>query len=95
MTDVKRIIHQVIVHLGPNRIAEGYYTIDGDTLTMTFDDGSPVLLADGSKVTHEITPETNVKGLAAVLAGQVRRELLNELVPGFSRDLDYPAAGIA
>jgi hypothetical protein len=90
-----RTIHKVIIHLGPNRISEGYYTLDEDLLTMTYSDGSPVILSDGRRVTHDIKEGDNLRGIAAVLTGEVRKSLVNELVPGFGRDLDYPPAGNA
>ena len=60
---------------------------------MCFDDGTPVILDDGERVTFELQgQEPDV--MARILTKEIRAQLNNELVPGFSRDLDYPANGV-
>lgn len=83
MTDIRR----VVAYLGPNQIAEGFYTFDGVTLRMVFDNGAPVML-DDEPVTETVTPE-HVEAVAKKLTKRIRKTLRGETVEGFSRPLTY------
>lgn len=49
-------IRRVVTYLGPDQIAEGFYTFDGETVRMVFADGEPVAL-DDEPVTETVTAE--------------------------------------
>lgn len=88
-------IHYVQAQIGKNRVAEGFYTIDSGVLTMVFSDGLPVLLPDGSRVTHQLTDGEVPKAVAQRLTVQVRKALVGGAVDGFSSPIQYPSLGIA
>ncbi|KRQ11925.1 hypothetical protein AOQ73_05820 [Bradyrhizobium pachyrhizi] len=79
MTDVR----QVFAYLGPDHVAQGFYTLDGDKLTMVFDNGQPVML-DDAPVTETVTPE-HVEAVAKKLTKRIRKAFRGELVEGFGR----------
>lgn len=88
-------IQLVYAQLGNNRVAEGFYTLSDGLLTMVYRNGRPVVLEDGSTVTHQMRPDDNARSIAVVLTKEIRKKLLKELIPGFGREIDYPSAGIA
>ena len=86
-------VRQIVIRLGSDQTERAFYTHDGETLTMTYFNGEPVEL-DGEPVTEKIGPE-QVVAVAGILAKRIRKSFRGELVEGFSRRLEYPAAGIA
>lgn len=88
-------IKSIIAYIGPNQITEGFYTLNGDTLTMVHADGNAVRMADASAVTHIIKPSDNVEAIAKMLTKKIRTHFRGELVEGFSRNLEYPSQGVA
>lgn len=84
----------VNVLLTPDSIAEGFYTYDGETVTMVKRDGSPVLL-DEKPVTETSHPD-HVTLTAKRLTRNIRKALLGDSVAGFEkRRLEYNHEGIA
>lgn len=85
MTEVRH----VFTYLGPNEVAEGFYTYDGAMVTMVFANGEPVKL-DQSAVTEQAAP-AHVEAAAKRLTKRIRKALLGDFVPGFEkgRRLDY------
>jgi hypothetical protein len=91
---VSAIVRGVTVQLTINSVAEGFYTYDGETVTMVKRDSSPVLL-DNEPVTEKSHPD-HVTLTARRLTRQIRKALLGDAVPGFEkRRLDYTHEGIA
>jgi hypothetical protein len=83
MTDIRH----VITYLGPDHVAEGFYTFDGETLQMVFADGKPVML-DDAPVTETVPPE-HVEAVAKKLTRRIRKAFRGETVEGFGRTLRY------
>ncbi len=88
-------IHYVQTQIGRNRVAEGFYTLEAELLTMVYNDGEPVILEDGSRVMHRLQPEDNARKIAGALTIKIRKALMGERVEGFSSPIDYPQTGIA
>lgn len=86
-------IRRCHAQVGKNQITEGFYTIEGETLTMVYADGRPVIV-DGQRVTAN-TKGMDARSLAVVLTKGIRSKLTGERVPGFNRALDYENGGIA
>lgn len=78
---------EVIVHLTPNRFTTGYYRIDGDTLTMTYHDGTDV----EPPVTCQLKPGDNAKAIASVLTKEIR----NRMVSPFWDEMNLPGNHVA
>ena len=81
-------IHHVVTYLGPDQVAEGFYTFDGTTLRMVYASGKPVEL-DGEPVTETGFDTKHVEAVAKKLTRRVRKALLGETVEGFGRALTY------
>lgn len=97
-------VKSVIVELrGPGgerlgRTTEGYYTVDGGTLTMTYANGDPVLNDNGIPAfRRSLQAKEYPPAIACVLTHQVRRYLLgaNEESDAFNRPLTYQNLGVA
>lgn len=88
MTEVR----VVYVQLKPDQVTEGYYTVNGDKLVMTFADGSPV---DADRFCHTFKDGENAKQIAGRLTKLVRKSLLGELVDGFNDPIRYADMGVA
>jgi hypothetical protein len=90
-------IRRVVSYLGPNQVAEGFYTFDGSTLTMMGDDGkgnwSPMFL-DEEPVTETVTPE-HAEAVAKKLTRRIRKAFRGETVEGFGRALTYEREAFA
>lgn len=80
-------IRRVISYLGPDQVAEGFYTFDGATLRMVFANGEPVIL-DDEPVTETVAPE-QAEAVAKKLTRRVRKAFRGETVEGFGRALTY------
>lgn len=80
MTDVRR----VFITLGPDRVEEGFYTLDGDKITMTYANGVPLLMDDDEPVTATATPDM-IEPVARALTRRIRGWALGGSVPGFGR----------
>jgi hypothetical protein len=94
MPEVRSVIAQ-IRPAGPGetgQITTGFYVIEDGVLTMTRPNGEPV---DEVRYRHALTPADDEKRIAAVFTKEIRKEMLGEVVPGFSRHLSYPNAGLA
>ena len=91
-------VRSVIAQIRPanpgdtGQITTGYYIVDGDQLIMTHPDGAPV---DEFRYRHTLSPTDREKTIAAIFTKQIRTEMLGEVVPGFTRSLDYPNQGVA
>lgn len=81
---------RVVSYLGPNQIAEGFYTFDGETLRMVFANGEPVMLDDEPVI--ETLPGSSpdqVEAVAKKLTRRIRKAFRGEIVEGFGRALTY------
>lgn len=88
------VVRYVPVQLTPETIAEGFYTYDGETVTMVKRDGSPVLI-DDQPVTEASHPD-HATLTAKRLTRNIRKALLGDAMPGFEkRALTYSHEGIA
>jgi hypothetical protein len=88
------IVRYVAVQLTPEKIVEGFYTYDGETVTMVNRDGSLVLI-DEQPVTEASHPD-HVTITAKRLTRNIRKARLGDIVPGFEkRRLEYSHEGIA
>ena len=86
-------IRRVVSCLGPDQIAEGFYTFDGVTLRMVFSNGEPVVL-DDEPVTETVTPQ-HVEAVAKKLTRRIRKAFRGETVEGFGRKLTYEREAFA
>lgn len=80
MIDIKR----VFISLGPDRVEEGFYTLDGDKITMTYANGEPVLMDGDEPVTATATSDM-IEPVARALTRQIRKWAIGDSVPGFGR----------
>lgn len=85
MTDNQ--IRRVICYLGPDQVAEGFYTYDGTTVRMVFANGEPVALED-EPVTETVGPDL-AEAVAKRLTKRIRKAFRGEIVEGFGRRLQY------
>lgn len=95
---------RVFITLGPDRVEEGFYSLDGDTITMTYANGEPVLMDGDEPVTATATPDM-VESVARALTRRIRGWALGASVPGFGRGesiggrttepLSYSSNGVA
>jgi hypothetical protein len=100
MSDVKPII---AVASNPVRkgeggeAVEGWYTRDGDTLTLTDRDGTPLRNEDtGARYTQSLEPGDVEKVIAARLTMRHHRAQRGDEMASFhSRRLEYPSRGWA
>lgn len=89
-----REVHYVTVQIGENRIVEGFYTIAGDQITMTYQDGSPVLV-NNETVQMNLSDSTTPRMLAGRMTREIRKALAGETVEGFTGPLRLPVASFA
>lgn len=83
-------VRRVFIHLGPDHVAEGFYTFDGSTLRMVFANGEPVTLDDEPVTeTLPICSADHVEAVAKKLTRRIRKWALGETVEGFGRALTY------
>jgi hypothetical protein len=76
------------------RAAEGFYTIDGDTLTMCDSEGVPLRNANtGERITHRLGAGENRVTIAKRLTLKIWRDDRSDGVAGFGRRIDYPKWG--
>lgn len=77
--------------------AEGFYTRDGDTLTMTDRDGRPLRDDNnGERITVRLLPNDNEKSVAKRTTLRLyRAERGDETSSAFTRRIDYPSRGWA
>jgi hypothetical protein len=78
-------------------VAEGFYTRDGDTLTMTDRDGVPLRDDNnGERITVRLLPNDNEKSVAKRTTLRLyRAERGDETSSAFNRRIDYGRSGIA
>lgn len=77
----------VNVHLSADRFTQGFYRLDGDTLIMTYSDGSDL----EPSVTALLRPTDNAQAIASVLTKEIRSRMHNP----FWDDMSLPENGIA
>lgn len=80
MTDIKR----VFISTGPDRVQEGFYTLDGDKITMVYANGEPVMMDEGEPVTATAAPHM-IEPIARALTKKIRKWAIGDSVPGFGR----------
>lgn len=89
MTEVR----PVVTYLGPNEVARGLFTYEGDTVTIVTSDGSPTVIDDITFT--EKSPPEHAEAIAKVLIRRIRKALLGGVPKGFEkRRLDYNHVGI-
>lgn len=86
-------VRRVVTYLGPDQIAEGFYTYAAETQTLTMmgDDGAgnwSAFVLDDGPVTETVAPE-HVEAVAKKLTRRIRKTLRGEVVEGFGRRLNY------
>jgi len=77
----------VLVHLSPTKFTQGFYRMDGNTLVMTYSDGTDV----EPPVSCVLRPTDNAKAIAGVLTKEIR----SRMVSPFWDDMKLPENGIA
>jgi hypothetical protein len=75
---------RVFVTTGPNQVEEGFYTVDGSKITMTYANGENVMLHETEPVTATAEPHM-IEAVARALTRKIRKLALGESVPGFGR----------
>ena len=75
----------------PGQISYGYYTIEGDVLTMT-DSEKPVRRTNGDLVTDRLQPGDDPDAVARRLTKEFRRHIHGDDA-GFNRLLNYKRGG--
>jgi hypothetical protein len=85
-------VQTVIVQISPDQITEGYYIVDGETLIMTYADGTP---ADADHHRHKLRAGDDPHVIAGLMTKKVRSALLGETVPGFNNPIQYLSQGRA
>jgi hypothetical protein len=100
MSDVKAVIAIVSNPVGKNdggEICEGFYTRDGDTLTMTDRDGIPLRDDNtGERITVRLLPSDNEKTVARrATLRRYRAERGDETSSAFNRRISYGHSGLA
>lgn len=76
-------------------MTDGYYTLDGDVLTMTDRRGSPVRnISSGEKYVHTLKPGQDPYQVASLLTLKIRHMLHGDTVSGFNRPLNYPSSSV-
>jgi hypothetical protein len=77
-------------------VAEGFYTLDGDLLTMTDRDGVPLRDENnGAQITHRLLPGESEKVVAKRLTLRRHREENRDEMAGFHRWVRYGHSGLA
>jgi hypothetical protein len=72
----------------------GYYTIEGDLLTMVDSEGVPLRNSNsGEKITHRLGAGENRETIAMRLTLKLWREARGDDMAGFNRRIDYPKWG--
>ena len=85
-------IKRVLAQISETQVAEGFYTLKGNRLTMVWPDGKPVEL-DDVPVTAEISSNLNPDAVARKLTKKIRTALRGERVEGFDRVIEYSRDG--
>ncbi len=100
MPDVKQV-SAIVANpsaLDPNdygRVTIGYYTIEGDLLTMTDGNGEAIRTRYGEKTTHKLQAGEEPDVIAKRLTLQIYRRIRGSDDIGFNRRLVYPKVGFA
>ena len=97
MSEVQTVLVQLHGSSGedPGRITEGFYTLDGDKLVMTYADGRPV---DEYMFRAALKDGGNPKSIAGLLTKDVRLHIMGltkEQDAFFSRPMNYGPSGVA
>jgi hypothetical protein len=98
--DVKAVVAVVSNPIGKGDagiVTEGFYTLDGDTLTMTDRDGIPLRDDNnGERITVRLLPTDNEKTVAKRTTLRLHRaERGDETSSAFNRRIDYGRSGLA
>lgn len=86
-------IRRVLAQISETQVAEGFYTVKGNVLTMVWwPDGEPIEI-DDAPVTAKISSKSNPDTIARILTKRIRKSLRGERVEGFDRVIDYSRDG--
>lgn len=98
-------VHHVTVQLRKpvgddlGQVTEGFYVVQDGVLSLTDDDGDPLMGKNGVPVVkrHVLKPGDNAEAIARVLTKKARREILGltETQESFGRKLGYQPNGVA
>jgi hypothetical protein len=73
------------------RACQGYFAQDGNTVTMTDENGIPIRDVEGERITHELQTGERADVIAKRLTLKIFRALRGDDVGGFNRErLSYP-----
>jgi hypothetical protein len=78
----------------PGQVSVGYYTLDGQVLTMTDGEGRPVRRGNGEQYIHRLQEGEGAQAVAKRLTREVRLMARGETVAGFHRKLNFSTEGI-
>jgi hypothetical protein len=84
--------------LDPNdtgRVTIGYCVLDGNLLTMTDGEGTPVRGRSGERITHKLEAGEDAGTIAKRLTMKIYRQVRGDGLSGFNRRLAYPKGGLA
>jgi hypothetical protein len=98
MPDVKQVIVIVSNPTGAGdtgRATIGYYKLEGDLLTMTDGNGTPIRRRSGDLVKQKLQPGDDAVLIAKRLTMSIYRMARGDGVEGFNRPLSYPKSGLA
>jgi len=72
----------------------GFYTLEGDLLTMVDGDGVPMRNANtGEKITHRLASGESEKTIAKRLTLKIFNAARGDEIAGFNRPIHYPKCG--
>jgi hypothetical protein len=95
MSEVKEVTAILSNPTGRDEVGQityGFYTIEGQKLTMTDGEGTPVRRKNGDLVQHTLGEGENPDDVARRLTKDFRRHIHGDS-PDFNRPLSYPKRG--
>jgi hypothetical protein len=97
MPEIKSVIVATAHPIGPNdtgQCAQGWYTLDGDVVTMCGSDGVPLRDSmSGAKIVHRLVDGEHPVVIAKRLTLRIHRSERGDEMAGFNRPIRYPKTG--
>ena len=78
----------------PGQVTFGFYTVDGNVLTMTDGEGAVVRHQNGEPYKHILEPGQDPRPIAARFTKEIRKAATGERIAGFWGRINYPKIGI-